>query len=50
MKDDMISRQAAINVIDAVFPVDPMKSEYAQGSITELSENTDGKIWIGISF
>ena len=31
MKDDMISRQAAINVIDAVFPVDPMKSEYAQG-------------------
>jgi len=28
---DCISRQAAINVIDAVFPVDPMKSEYAQG-------------------
>ena len=31
MKDDLISRQAAIDVIDAVFPVDPMKSEYAQG-------------------
>lgn len=28
---DLISRQAAIDVIDAVFPVDPMKSEYAQG-------------------
>jgi len=28
---DYISRQAAIEVIDAVFPVDPMKSEYAQG-------------------
>jgi len=28
---DCISRQAAIEVIDAVFPVDPMKSEYAQG-------------------
>ena len=31
MKDDLINRQAAIDVIDAVFPVDPMKSEYAQG-------------------
>lgn len=29
--DDLVSRQAAIEVIDAVFPVDPMKSEYAQG-------------------
>lgn len=29
--DDLISRQAAVEVIDAVFPVDPMKSEYAQG-------------------
>ena len=29
--DDLISRQAAIDVIDAVFPVDPMKTEYAQG-------------------
>ena len=29
--EDLISRQAAIEVIDAVFPVDPMKSEYAQG-------------------
>ena len=29
--DDLINRQAAIEVIDAVFPVDPMKSEYAQG-------------------
>jgi len=28
---DLISRQAAIEVIDAVFPVDPMKSEYVQG-------------------
>ena len=28
---DFISRKAAIEVIDAVFPVDPMKSEYAQG-------------------
>lgn len=28
---DCISRQSAIEVIDAVFPVDPMKSEYAQG-------------------
>lgn len=28
---DLISRQAVIEVIDAVFPVDPMKSEYAQG-------------------
>ena len=27
---DCISRQEAIEVIDAVFPVDPMKSEYAQ--------------------
>ena len=29
--NDTISRQAAVEVIDAVFPVDPMKSEYAQG-------------------
>jgi len=29
--NDLISRQAAIKVIDAVFPVDPMKSEYARG-------------------
>lgn len=29
--DELISRKAAIEVIDAVFPVDPMKSEYAQG-------------------
>jgi hypothetical protein len=28
---DLISRQAAIEVIDAAFPVDPMKSEYTQG-------------------
>ena len=28
---DLISRKAAIEVIDAVFPVDPMKTEYAQG-------------------
>lgn len=31
MNDDLISRQAAIEAIDAVSPVDPMKSEYAQG-------------------
>jgi hypothetical protein len=31
MNDDLISRAAAIEVIDAVFPVDQMKSEYAQG-------------------
>ena len=29
--DDLISRQQAIEVIEAVLPVDPMKSEYAQG-------------------
>ena len=28
---DCVSRQDAIKVINAVFPVDPMKSEYAQG-------------------
>lgn len=28
---DLISRQAALNVIDAIFPVDPTKSEYANG-------------------
>ena len=28
---DLIRRQDAIEVIDAVLPVDPMKSEYAQG-------------------
>ena len=28
---DCVVRQDAIDVIDAVFPVDPMKSEYAQG-------------------
>ena len=31
MNDDLIRRQAAIEAINAVFPVDPMKSEYAQG-------------------
>lgn len=31
MESSLIDRQAAIEVIDAVFPVDPMKSEYAQG-------------------
>ena len=29
--DDLISRQAAIEVIDAVMPVNPNKSEYASG-------------------
>lgn len=28
---DLISRQAASEVIDAVFPVDPTKSEFARG-------------------
>lgn len=28
---DLIDRQAAIEVIDAVFPADPMQSVYAQG-------------------
>ena len=28
---DLISRKEAIEAIDALFPVDPMKSEYAQG-------------------
>ena len=31
MNNDLISRRAALDVIDAVFPVDPMKTEYAQG-------------------
>lgn len=29
--EDYISRQAAIEAINAVFPVDPNKSEYASG-------------------
>lgn len=29
--NDLISRQAALDMIDAIFPVDPTKSEYAQG-------------------
>lgn len=28
---DTISRKAAIDVIDAIFPVNPMETEYAQG-------------------
>lgn len=28
---DTIYRQAAIDMIDAIFPVDPMKTEYAKG-------------------
>ena len=28
---DLISRQAALGAIDAIFPADPMKTEYAQG-------------------
>ena len=28
---DLIDRQAVIEVIDSVFPVDPMKSEYTKG-------------------
>lgn len=31
MNDDLISRQAAIKAIVGVFPVDPMRSEFAQG-------------------
>lgn len=29
--EDTISRQAAIDVIDAILPVEPMKNEYTQG-------------------
>lgn len=29
--NDLISRQAAINAIDKIFPVEPMKNEYTQG-------------------
>ena len=29
--DDVISRQAAIDVIDKIFPADPMSNEYTQG-------------------
>ena len=31
MSDDLISRQAAIDVIDKIFPVDPMRNDYTQG-------------------
>ena len=31
MKDDTISRQAAIEVIDKIFPADPMRNDYTQG-------------------
>ena len=29
--NDLISRQAAIDAIDKIFPVDPMRDEYTQG-------------------
>ena len=29
--DDLISRQAAIDVIDKIFPADPMRNDYTQG-------------------
>lgn len=29
--NDCISRQAAIDVIDKIFPVDPMRNEYTKG-------------------
>lgn len=29
--DDLISRQMAIDVIDKILPVDPMKNEYTKG-------------------
>lgn len=29
--NDLISRQAAIDVIDKIFPNDPMRNEYTQG-------------------
>jgi hypothetical protein len=29
--DDLISRQAVINVIDKIFPVEPMLNDYTQG-------------------
>ena len=54
--DDLISRQAAIEVIDAVFPVDPMKSEYAQGiacgaalAKTYVEQLPSAKQWIPCS-
>ena len=31
MDNDLISRQAAIDAIDAILPVEPMKNEYTQG-------------------
>lgn len=31
MQDNTISRQAAIDVIHAILPVEPMKNEYTQG-------------------
>lgn len=57
--NDLISRQAAIDVIDAVFPVDPMKSEYAQGIacgaalaktyVEQLSSAQPEQRWIPVS-
>ena len=53
---DLIDRQAAIDVIDAVFPVDPMKSEYAQGiacgaalAKTYVEQLPSAKQWIPCS-
>jgi predicted protein tyrosine phosphatase len=31
MNDDLISRQQAIDVIDKIFPADPMRNDYTQG-------------------
>ena len=31
MKDDLISRQAAIEAINKIFPADPMRDDYTQG-------------------
>lgn len=31
MKDDLISREAAIDVIDKIFPADPMRNDYTEG-------------------
>ena len=29
--DDLISRQAAIDAVDKIFPADPMRNDYTQG-------------------
>ena len=31
MKDDVISRKAAIDALGKIFPIDPMRNDYTQG-------------------